>query len=161
MGNQEIDSKLNRIFENNHFGYGTYNKDVIIPEIKELIKKETEVDKTTVLKLSEENKKEQLQEVWNFLSKKGLSLSDKLKIRGVFEKEGVRKFHNRIRQARGSKYFESEKIKGFLFSTEDEAKFIEALQEFSPETNTEILLQVFGIVSKLLNKNTEWEFNRK
>lgn len=105
--------------------------------------------------------KDDLQEIWEFLSTKGLSLRDKMKVRNVFQKQGIELYHNRIRQAKGGKYFESEKIKGFLFSTEDEAKFIEALQEFSPETNTEILFQVLGIVSKLLNKETEWIFNRK
>ena len=54
--------------------------------------------------------------------------------------------------------YSSKKKKGYGFSKEEEVKFFNALLDFSPNSDTEKIIQVMSIVMKLLDVESEWSF---
>lgn len=57
--------------------------------------------------------------------------------------------------------FWNKKVKHYCFNTKSEAAFIGALKDFAPNSDDEKLIQVFSIISKLLNVESVYEFNKK
>jgi len=95
-------------------------------------------------------------EAYGLLKEKGFSLGEIINIRNAFAEWG-KTFDKDIKHDHKYNYFSSEKAKGYAFHKE-EAKFFNALIDFSPNSNKEKLIQVMSIVMKLLNIESVWTF---
>lgn len=94
---------------------------------------------------------------WKLLEEKGLNVGERMKIRKAFSDWG-KKFDENIEHDHKHNTYSSKKKKGYGFSKEEEVKFFNALLDFSPNSDTEKIIQVMSIVMKLLDVESEWSF---
>ena len=94
------------------------------------------------------------------LKDKGFTLGESFSIRKAFTQWGAQ-FDNSIQLHHLSSTYISTRIKNYGFTTEKEAKFANALLDLAPEANPEKLLQVMGIVTKLLDVESDYTFISK
>jgi hypothetical protein len=96
-------------------------------------------------------------EVWTLLEEKGLTLSERMKVRSYFASWG-RSFNPNIEINHKHKSITNKKLKGYAFETQEEAEFIGAMVDFAPNVKEEKLIQVFSIVLKLFDIKSGWSF---
>lgn len=94
---------------------------------------------------------------WKLLEEKGLNFGERLKIRKAFSDWG-KGFDENIEHDHKHNTYSSKKKKGYGFSKEEEVKFFNALLDFSPNSDTEKIIQVMSIVMKLLDIESECAF---
>lgn len=99
------------------------------------------------------------EEAWNMLSERGFSISEKMKIRKIFMDFGAEHAKTSNIENDGE-YFKNKNVKGYAFSSEKEAIFIEHLLNFLPENvNIEKAIETMSIIIKLYDIKSEWAFN--
>lgn len=94
---------------------------------------------------------------WKLLEEKGLNFGERMKIRKAFS-DWSKGFDENIEHDHKHNTYSSKKKKGYGFSKEEEVKFFNALLDFSPNSDTEKIIQVMSIVMKLLDVESEWSF---
>ena len=109
---------------------------------------------------------ERYDSAFKLLTEKGLTVGERMKVRKAIIEWGESFPRNvETKRQRGSeeKYYISTipALTNIGFGTEREAEFFNALYELSPETDKGKLLDVLGVVVKLLNVESEYEFNPK
>lgn len=98
------------------------------------------------------------QDIWDFLSEKGLTNSERMKVRTVFV-EWARSFNPDVeKDTPKGIYYRNKAFEGYLFTTEAEAEFIGALQKFAPEADREKIMRMIPIITTLLGIESEWKF---
>lgn len=98
------------------------------------------------------------EEMFNTLLNKGLTLQEVLKTRRVFMEFG-RSFNPALKE--DGKYWKNENFKGYMFSLEREAEFIEYLQKMFPNISQEGIVKLLGILLTLTGTESESKFEIK
>lgn len=93
----------------------------------------------------------------NLLKEKEFTIGEIIKIRKAFSDWG-KGFDENIEHNHKHNTYSSKKRKGYGFSKEEEVRFFNAIIDFSPNSDTEKIIQVMGIVMKLLDIESEWSF---
>jgi len=96
-------------------------------------------------------------EVWKMMSEKGLSLSEKMRIRHSVS-EWARLSDPDIEQDHKYNIYRNKNFKGYNFSTEKEAEFIGAMSKYFNTTNKERIIQAFAILNKLMDAESDYKF---
>ena len=96
-------------------------------------------------------------EVWQMMSEKGLSLSEKMRIRHCIS-EWARLSDPNIEQDHKYNIYRNKNFKGYNFSTEKEAEFIGAMFKYFNTSNNEKIIQVFAILNKLMDGESDYKF---
>lgn len=94
------------------------------------------------------------------LRDRGFDLKEMIDIRNGIQK-WCAKFDDTIKHNSKHNCYESNRINNYAFGTEKEAKFANALLDLAPDANPEKLLQVMGIVTKLLDVDSDYIFKSK
>jgi len=97
---------------------------------------------------------------FNILKDAGISGIKAIQIRNAFTEFG-KSLPKNINQKGEHFYSEYSDLKHFYFNSEKEVNLINALYEMNPAIHTETIIDVFKIVCKLLDVETEWNFTRK
>lgn len=100
---------------------------------------------------------ERAQKAYGMLIDKGFTLSERLKIKTTFETLG-RDSHPEIR--RSGMYYVNDRFSArHCFDNEKDAILVGALKDFAPLAKHEKIVQLFAIISKLLDSPNSIEFN--
>jgi len=97
-------------------------------------------------------------EAWAELGNNGFSFTERHRIRKAFMDFGVQNHASQTIQKDGE-YYKNVNVPGYLFSTEAEARFAEAMLKMAPEgADKDKVLQVMSITIRLLGVDSEWSF---
>jgi len=105
--------------------------------------------------------KEKIGTAWKMLEEKGFTIGERLKIKQIFAEWGKERMNDVEKK---HDFYVSKLGNGKLnygFDKEGHAEFFNALYKFAPEANAEKLVYIMGIVAKLLDIETEFNFTSK
>jgi hypothetical protein len=97
---------------------------------------------------------------WKLLSEKGLTFSEKIKVRNALT-TWARSFSPDVEKVPNSEWYKNKNVGHYCFDTEAEAEFVGSLAKFAPDANIEKIMQVMSIVIKLLDVKSDYRFNPK
>lgn len=104
-----------------------------------------------------------LQQAKDLMKEKGLTYQQILAIGFAFRDSGIG-FTPQVKASyKGGEpeYWTNDNFKSASFKSEQEAIFIEQLAKLAPEITEDSILTIFGIILKLMGKETGWEFRPK
>lgn len=96
-------------------------------------------------------------EVWEMMSEKGLSLSEKMRIRHCIS-EWARLRDPNVEQDYKYNVYSNKNFRGYNFNTEKEAEFIGAMSKYFNTANKEKIIQAFAILNKLMDVESDYKF---
>lgn len=97
---------------------------------------------------------------FELLKSKGLTLNEILSVRNSFV-NWEKQFDENVEYNTRHRHYKAKDFHvSYIFKTEKEAKFINALTQLSPSADRQKILQVFGIVLKLLDIHSDYAFDR-
>jgi hypothetical protein len=97
---------------------------------------------------------------WKLLGEKGLTFSERMKVRNAFT-TWARGFSADVEKVPNSEWYKNKNVGHYCFDTEAEAEFVGALAKFATDANIEKIIQVMSIVIKLLDVKSDYRFNPK
>jgi hypothetical protein len=104
------------------------------------------------------DQQEKFEIAWKMLEEKGFTIGERHKIKQIFGEWGK----DHMKDVEKKHDFYVSKLKegklNYGFDKEEHAEFFNALVKFSPNTDTEKLINVMRIVSKLLDTDTGYNF---
>lgn len=144
-------------FNNSDYDTSTIVKERVM-EISALGEKSQEIKNEEKM---EGDKMKSSQKAFEMLIDKGLHANDRHFIRNAFIEYGKSIAESSKVKKSGTGYIHQD-IKGIVFENENQAIFAGQLKSFLPNnTDSDAFLQIFSIILKLGNVNSEWTFNKE
>lgn len=99
------------------------------------------------------------QAAFEIMTNANISLSDKMFIIDTYRKQGAELSNDTV--IFDGKYYANENVSGFLFTTEKEARFAEALLEFlsGHVSKDKAINNLFPIILRLAGIDSEWSLD--